>query len=585
MTDLTDIIDVARGEAPADILLKDAFVVNVFTGEVLKASVAIKGSVTAGVGDYTRGREVVHLNGKYLLPGLIDGHIHLESSLLTPGGFAAAAVPQGTTTVIADPHEIVNVAGLDGLRYMIEASQGLPLEIFYMIPSCVPATHLETAGAVIGPEEIRKAFEICPQSPGLAEMMNFPGVYRKMPGVLAKIKVARDENRLIDGHAPTLSGKDLNAYIGAGILTEHECTSTEEAREKLCLGMRLIIREGSAAKNLLALLPVVNEKTCPNIFFGCDDLHPADLLFAGGINKILRKSVAAGLDPVMAVRMATINPARHYNLPGLGGIAPGYQADLVVVDNLTNFRAEMVYKKGNLVARNGKILCRPPAVINEKVLKTVHLPNLKGKLALPKPLRDSLARVIQVFPDQILTGSLLLPAGKIAAAQDIARVAVVERYGKNGNVALGLVKGFGQINGALASTVAHDSHNIILVGTNEEDMEFAARTIAALDGGLTVVSAKKALASLALPVAGLMSTQDAATIAAQHEKLHESARKIGCILPSPFMTMSFLALPVIPELRITDRGLVDVHRFEFVDLWGQPNSFHHPRPFSPDNLR
>jgi adenine deaminase len=311
MTDLTDIIDVARGEVPADILLKDAFVVNVFTGEVLKASVAIKGSVTAGVGDYTRGREVVHLNGKYLLPGLIDGHIHLESSLLTPGGFAAAAVPQGTTTVITDPHEIVNVAGLDGFRYMIEASRGLPLEIFYMIPSCVPAPHLETAGAAIGPEEIRKAFEICPQSPGLAEMMNFPGVYRKMPGVLAKIKVARDENRLIDGHAPTLSGKDLNAYIGAGILTEHECTSTEEAREKLCLGMRLIIREGSAAKNLVALLPAVNEKTYPNIFFGCDDLHPADLLLTGGISNILRKSVAAGLDPVMAVRMATINPARH----------------------------------------------------------------------------------------------------------------------------------------------------------------------------------------------------------------------------------------------------------------------------------
>ncbi len=340
------LIDVTRGNSPADLLLKEPFIVNVFTGEIEKASVAVKGGFIAGVGDYVSGREVINLNGKYLIPGLIDGHIHIESSMLTPPGFASAAAPHGTTAVIADPHEIVNVAGLDGLRCMVEMSKGLPLDFFYMIPSCVPATPLESSGAVIGPEEIRRAFKICPQSPGLAEMMNFPGVYLKMPEVMEKIKAACEDGRLIDGHAPMLSGKNLAAYIGAGINTDHECTTAKEALEKLRLGMKIIIREGSAAKNLKDLLPIVNERTWPNIFFGCDDRHPEDLINEGGIDNIVRKAVGAGLDPVTAIRMATINPARHYNLRGYGGIAPGYRADLAVVNDLSDFQVEMVFKSG-----------------------------------------------------------------------------------------------------------------------------------------------------------------------------------------------------------------------------------------------
>lgn len=566
---IESIIDVASGNAPADILLKDAFVVNVFTGEILKQNVAVKDGMVAGVGDYSRGKEAFELTGKYLIPGLIDAHIHIESSMLTPAAFAAAVVPRGVTAVVADPHEIVNVAGLDGLDYMIRASSGLPLDIFFMIPSCVPATHLETAGAAIEEKEIRESLKRYSRSPGLAEMMNFPGVYLKDPEVLGKIKAARESGCLIDGHAPMLGGKDLNAYIGAGILTEHECTTAEEALEKLRLGMKIIIREGSAAKNLCSLLPVVTEKNYPNILFGCDDRNPADLISEGEIDYVLRKAVSCGLDPVRAVQMATINPARHYNLRSFGAVAPGYRADLAVVDNLQDFRVEMVFKAGRLVARDKKLLDSLPGIVDKRMLNTVCLPELKGRLELNIPSKSALARVIEVLPDQILTREVLVPAGELTAAKGIARVAVVERHGKNGNVALGLVRGFGLESGAIASTVAHDSHNLILVGLEPEDMELAAKTVFETGGGLAVVSGGRVLASLPLPVAGLISDQDACTVAAQHVELHKAAREIGCTLPSPFMTMSFLALPVIPELKITDRGLVDVNRFEHVDLWAQ----------------
>lgn len=564
---IESLIDVTRGNSPADLLLKEPFIVNVFTGEIEKASVTVKGGFIAGVGDYVSGREVINLNGKYLIPGLIDGHIHIESSMLTPPGFASAAVPHGTTAVIADPHEIVNVAGLDGLRCMVEMSKGLPLDFFYMIPSCVPATPLESSGAVIGPEEIRRAFKICPQSPGLAEMMNFPGVYLKMPEVMEKIKAACEDGRLIDGHAPMLSGKNLAAYIGAGINTDHECTTAKEALEKLRLGMKIIIREGSAAKNLKDLLPIVNERTWPNIFFGCDDRHPEDLINEGGIDNILRKAVGAGLDPVTAIRMATINPARHYNLCGYGGIAPGYRADLAVVNDLSDFQVEMVFKSGRLVARGGKLLHIRQPEIDERIKRTVCLPELSEKLGLKAPPPGAAARIIEVFPSQVVTGKMVLPASEIESNQNISRVAVVERHGKNGNVAVGLVSGFGRLKGALASTVAHDSHNIVLVGSNEKDMELAARVAAAKGGGLAVLSGGEVMAELPLPVGGLMSDREAGEVVKQQEKIHRAAKLIGCTLPAPFMTMSFLALPVIPKLRITDRGLVDVNRFDFVDLW------------------
>lgn len=564
---IESIIDVAKGDTPADMLLKEAFVVNVFTGEILKRSVAVKDGIIAGVGDYELAEEIFDLTGKYLIPGLIDAHIHIESTMLTPPAFAAAVVPRGVTAVVADPHEIVNVTGLDGLQYMVDSSRSLPLDIFYMMPSCVPSTMLETAGAVIGAEQIRQGLKGNRNAPGLAEMMNFPGVCLKAPEVMEKIALAQYTGCLIDGHAPLLSGRDLNAYIGAGITTDHECTVLEEALEKLRLGMKVIIREGSAARNLSALLPVITEKNYPNIMFCCDDRSPADLVAEGEIDHVLRRAVSHGLDPVTAVRLATANPARHYHLRGMGAVAPGYRADLVVMDDLRDFQANMVFKGGRLVARSGKLLSALPRTVRKKAPGSVILPELRGRLDIEAPANNARARVIEIIPDQIITRQILVPAGQLTPANDIVRVAVVERYGKNNNVALGFVRGFGLKYGALASTVAHDSHNLIVIGAESSDMELAAETAAAMGGGLVVVSRGKVMATLPLPVAGLMSEQDAVTVAGQHENVKKAAVETGCSLTEPFMTMSFLALPVIPELKITDRGLVDVNRFAPVDLW------------------
>ncbi|MEW5920008.1 MAG: adenine deaminase [Bacillota bacterium] len=567
---LQAVIAVARGAVAADLLLRDARIVNVFNGDITRTNVAVKNGVIAGIGDYTVALEIIDLAGQYLLPGLIDGHIHIESSMLTPPAFAAAAVPHGTTAVVADPHEIANVAGLAGLRYMVEASAGLPLDFFYTIPSCVPASPLETAGAALGPAEVAQAFALLSSSPALAEMMNYPGVLAGEPALLEKINGARAAGRQVDGHAPLLSGRDLNAYIAAGITTDHENSMAQEAREKLRLGMTVLIREGSAAKNLLALLPLVNEHTWPSIAFCSDDRHPGDLLAEGGIDHILRRAVAAGLAPLRAVQLATINTARHYNLKGRGAIAPGYLADLVVVDNLENFGVEMVFKEGRLVARAGKLLDNIPASKPAEVLqKSVHLPELRGRLALPEPpATGARARVITVQQGQLLTGMQFLTAAEIDSAEDLARVAVVERHGISGNVATGLVRGFGPLRGALASTVAHDSHNLIILGSDAAEMEAAARAVAAQGGGLAVVAAGgEERAVLPLPVAGLMSDAGAASVARRHALLCDAAREIGCTLPHPFMALSFLSLPVIPELKITDRGLVDVNRFTLVDLW------------------
>lgn len=567
---LQEIIAVASGETGADLLLKDGLIVNVFNGEIFRSNVAVKRGVIAGIGDYASGTEVVDLEGQYLLPGFIDGHIHIESSMLAPPAFAAAALPHGTTSLIADPHEIANVAGLAGISFMVEASKDIPLDFFYTIPSCVPASPLETSGAVLNPAEVAAAFAMFPSSPGLGEMMNYPGVLKGDPAVLAKILHARSAGYRVDGHAPLLNGRELNAYVAAGIESDHECSSAAEAREKIGLGMALLIREGSAAKNLLDLLPAVDAYTSHLTLFCCDDRHPADLLAEGGIDNILRRAVAAGLDPLRAVQMATINPARHYKLPGRGGIAPGYLADLVVVDNLDDFTVQMVFKEGSLVALNGDFLGKtaplnPPG----ELLETVRLPELRGRLVPGLyPGEKGLAKVITVQAAQLLTGVKHMTSKEIEVADDIVRVAVVERHGKNGNVAVGFVQGFGHLQGALASTVAHDSHNLILVGSGEDEMIMAARAVAEGGGGLAVVSSGGRLeADLPLPLAGLMSDQDGVTVANRHAALGEAARKIGCILPQPFMTLSFLALPVIPELKITDRGLVDVNSFTIVDLW------------------
>lgn len=568
--ELKEIIAAATGAARPDLVLRHARIVNVFSGEIMSANVAIKNGVVAGIGDYSAAAEIIDLAGLYLLPGLIDAHIHIESSMLTPPAFAAAALPHGTTAVVADPHEIANVAGLSGLRYMMEASRGLPLDFFYTIPSCVPASPLETAGAELGPEEVKQAFALFSSAPALAEMMNYPGVLAGDEALLEKISAARAAGRQVDGHAPLLSGRELNAYLAAGISTDHECSTAGEALEKMRLGMTVLVREGSAAKNLTALLPLLNENTWPFLAFCSDDRHPGDLLEKGGIDYILRRAVAAGAAPLRAVRMATINTARHYNLKGRGAVAPGYLADLVAVDNLRHFGVKMVFKGGRLVARGGEMLAALPGTQPRGGLRqSVHLPELGSRLALPQPpAATARARVISVHEGQLLTGMEFIQAAEVEAAADLARVAVVERHGKNGNVAVGLVRGFGPLKGALASTVAHDSHNLIILGSDTVAMEAAARAVADQGGGLAVVDARSEVrARLPLPVAGLMSDAGAAVVARDHARLEGAAREIGCALRHPFMTLSFLSLPVIPELKITDRGLVDVKSFAFVNLW------------------
>ncbi|MEQ8174832.1 MAG: adenine deaminase [Syntrophomonadaceae bacterium] len=565
--DFARIRQVARGQEEADLLFVNGQVACVYSGELLNTAVAVKNGRIVGLGDYQQGKEIVDLEGACLLPGFIDSHVHIESSMLTPASFAEAALPHGTTAVLADPHEIVNVMGIDGWRYMVEASRGLPLDFFWQIPSCVPATHLETSGGRIGPAEIDQARELFPECTALAEMMNFPGVVYGLPPVLEVIQKAHQRGLLVEGHAPGLSGWDLNAYLASGCSSDHECTTAEEALEKLRLGMRILIREGSAARNLDDLLPIVTPLNSHRCCFCSDDRHPADLLQDGHMDQILRRAVKAGLPAMQAIQMTTLNPAQHHRLHQHGAIAPGCLADLVVVNNLKDFQVQKVFKQGKLVARDGQYLV-PPGEIKEQIPTCpIQLPELKGRLRLQPRQQANYIKVIEAVPGQVLTRKVVMPADEALSDQGINRLAVVERHGINGNTAVGLVKGFDLERGALASSVAHDSHNLIIVGQDEKSMERAAQVVAEMGGGMAAVDGETVLASLALPVAGLMSPCPAGEVAAGYEVLENAARELGCRLPSPFMTMSFLALPVIPELRLTDRGVVDVNAFDLVDIW------------------
>lgn len=563
------VIDVAAGRAVPDLLLRGGSLVNVFSGQVQKTNVAVRDGIIAGVGEpYQEGLEAVDLSGKYLLPGLIDAHVHIESSLLTPPAFAEAVAPHGTTAVMADPHELVNVAGIEGFRYLVRSAHGLPLDIFFAVPSCVPATSMETSGASVGAGDIKALFEEYPRSPGLAEMMNYPGVIYGDPGVLAKFKAAGEAKKVVDGHAPGLSGRELNAYLAAGVHTDHESTSLEEAREKLSLGMHILIREGSAARNLRDLLPLVDGWTYPFICFACDDRHPQDLLEEGHMDHVLRQAVSQGLDPVTAVRLATINTARLYGLRRHGAVAPGYRANLTVVNNLRDFRVERVYHRGKLVARDGAMLSALPGRV-PWTRRTVDLPGLNGRFRIDLPA-GARVRVIEVYPDQIVTGMLVMEATMALPEEGVLKVAVVERHRGTGRIGLGLVKGFGFQRGALASTVAHDSHNLVVVGASDADMELAAQAVAGEGGGYAVVSGGRVLAKLPLPVGGLMSEGSAGDVAASLQDVQRACRGLGCPLPAPFMTLSFLALPVIPALKLTDHGLVDVNQFSVVSLFIKP---------------
>ena len=557
---LARLISVAKGELPADLLLANAKVVNVFTGEVEPGNVAICGEKIAGVGDYQEGKQVLDLGGRYIAPGLINGHIHPESSMLDIGQYARAVVPHGTTTLVTDLHEISNVRGLEGIRYVLNYARRLPFNLFLMAPSCVPATRLETSGASLGAEDIRQVlgWKDCI---GLGEVMNFPGVIGGDEEVLRKISLAK--RKIIDGHASGLGGKDLSAYIAAGIYSDHESVSLDEAKEKLRQGMFIMIREGSSEKNLDALLPLVTDKTYKRCLFVVDDRTCVDLLKDGDIDGVVRKAIRLGLDPVRAIQLATINPADYFRRDGLGGIAPGYMADLIVLGDLSRLQIDMVFYKGRLVAEEGKPLFLTPKATSKGLTNTVNIKPFTIE-ALKLPPSGEAEPVIEIVPGQIITrkrtekikathGAIMPDIGR-----DILKLAVVERHNATGNIGLGLVAGFGLKRGALASSIAHDSHNIIAVGTNDEDIFTAIGEIERLQGGLVAAAGGKVLDSLALPVAGLLSDEPLETVVSKLEGLEKIAAELGSKLSSPFATLSFLALPVIPEIRLTDLGVVEV---------------------------
>ena len=562
-----ELIAVAKGEAPADLVLANARIVNTLNGEVEEGNVAVFKDRIAGVGDYRSAHELIDLGGRYLSPGLINGHIHLESSMLHVARYAQAVVPRGVSAVVTDFHEISNVRGLKGARYMLDCARALPFDVYFMVPPCVPATHLETAGAEIGPAEVAEALS-WEETIGLGEVMNVPGVLAAADDVMAKLASAR--GRVIDGHAPGLGGNGLNAYIACDIGSDHECTVLEEAQEKLARGMYIMIREGSSEKNLEALLPLVTDKTYKRCLFVVDDRSCADLLRDGDIDAVVRKAIALGLDPVRAIQLATINSAERFSLHGVGAIAPGYVANMTVIDDLSSFRAEMVFYQGRMVAKGSELLFLPIVMGNQGMTSTVNVKpfTIEG---LQMPARKGILPVIEIVPDQIVTrkgeervkvsNKLVVPD----VERDILKLAVVERHRASGNIGLGLVKGFGLKRGALASSIAHDSHNICAVGTSDEDLYAAISEVVRLHGGLAVAAGGQVVGSLALPIAGLLSDEPLATVVEKFERLKRMAGELGCTLADPFATLSFVALPVIPELRLTDRGLVDVLAFQLID--------------------
>ena len=561
-------IEAARGDRPVDLLFWGAKVVNVFTGELAETSVAVYDGMIVGFDD-RQAKEVVEVKGAILSPGFIDGHFHLESTLLVPGEFARAVLPHGTTTVVADPHEIANVAGVAGVEYMLEASEDIGLEIYYMAPSCVPATHMETAGAQLNGTDIEKLAQH-PRVLGLAEMMNFPGVIFGDPAILDKLERFRD--KVIDGHSPGLSGILLDAYLCGGIGSDHECTRFEEAREKLAKGMHIMLREGSQARDLEALAPLVTTETKHRCMLVSDDCHPEDLLELGHMNRVLKRAIELGMDPTTCIQLASLNPARYFGLRNLGAIAPGYQADIVVLESLESLEVSKVYKKGRLVAKDGKCL-----LVEKSPAKGTRLTSMKLEEVKEEDLRiqvdGSRIRVIRAIANTLLTEEEILPVserdGEAVSEpdRDLLKMAVIERHHGSGRKGLGFVRGLGLRRGALASTVAHDSHNLIVVGASDPDMVVAVNVLRELGGGLVVVEGGQIRAQLPLPVAGLVSTASLEEVVKLKKEVDRASQELGATLAQPFMALSFMALPVIPKLKLTDQGLVDVESFKHVPLF------------------
>ncbi|MGN0013689.1 MAG: adenine deaminase [Candidatus Bruticola sp.] len=588
-TDLASIIKASRGLIPCDFLLRGGKYLNVFTRQFVQGDLAIYQGIIVGIGE-RHAHKIIDVSGKYIVPGFIDGHVHLESSMLTPDQYAAAVLPRGTTGVVADPHEYANVAGLEAIKYLERAADILPLDIYIDVPSCVPATNMEHSGASLSAEDIA-SIKNCPHVIGLGEMMNYPGILYGDQSVYDKL-TALGENSHIDGHAPGLSGYDLQSYIAADISTDHECTSLAEAKEKLSLGMRIMIREGSVARNLEALAPLVEgkvfDRVLDRLLLVTDDREPEDLQADGHMDYLCRKAIQRGVYPAAAFIMASWGVAQCFNLPKVGALAPGYRANLAVLETedesfSQGFKVQQVYRDGVLLAEDGRCLQNMPSVPlgtmarNSINLAAVSLDKLKIKTKAPGKHK---VHVIGVTAGSIVSNHLkeTMEAQtyqhdglneyeiKADAKRDILKVAVLERHNALGNIGLGFVHGLGLKGGAIASTVAHDSHNLVVVGDNDEDMLVCIKEIERLGGGLIVASGGQVKASMALPVCGLVSDKSLSEVSASIANLYEEANKLGSKLKRPFMSLAFMTLPVIPQLKLSDVGLVDVELFKFIDL-------------------
>ncbi|MCI7267170.1 MAG: adenine deaminase [Veillonellaceae bacterium] len=562
------LIRVAQGLEPADLVLKNAEVFHVYTGEFILCDIAIADGYIAGTGSYF-GIEEIDMQGRYITPGFIDAHVHIESSMLTPYQFAKAALPCGVTTIVTDPHEIANVCGAKGIQYMLDATEQLPLNVYFMLPSCVPATDFEDSGAVLLAEDLEPFMEH-PRVLGLAEVMNAPGVLQQDENVMAKLEMAGKGR--IDGHAPGLTSSQLMGYAAAGITTDHEYITKEQALDRLRAGIKVMLREGSAAKNMRGLLPTVNPDTAPYFMFCADDKIPAELLDSGYINYMVKTAIEEGVSVANALQIATINAARHYGIKDAGAILPGRRADLLVFDNLDEWKPRQVYKDGRLAVDNGRLLQEGRNCDNSSLEHTVNLAPVTVE-SFRLPLKTEMANVIGLVPYQIVTNKAVLSVKRVDGCavsdveNDILKLAVLERHHATGNIGLGLVKGFGLKRGALASTVGHDSHNLIVIGTNDEDMLAAVQELQRIGGGICIAEDGQIRGVLPLPVGGLMTNEPALMVAKQQAEMIALAREMG--VPefySPFLTLAFLSLPVIPSLKLTDRGLVDVDSFKFIPL-------------------
>lgn len=569
---LKKLIDVAAGRIPADLVIKNCKVMNVFSGEITSGDIAVSDGMIAGIGTY-EGKETVDAKGRYAAPGLIDSHIHIESSYVSPEEIGRLLVPHGATTIIADPHEIVNVCGLRGLEYMLEAAKGTALDIKYVLPSCVPATPFEHAGAVINAPEMEEPLQI-EEILGLGEFMNFPGVIQAEDGVLDKLMAAKNAGKFIDGHGPGIAGKELNAYAAAGILADHECSTVEEMKERLENGMYILMRQGSACHNLRTLLAGVTEQNSRRCLLCSDDRQPKTILHEGHLDNHLRICIEEGLDAMTAVRMATLNAAECFGLKDRGALAPGYRADIVLFDDLKEFHVNRVWIEGRAVAEEGTYL---PKICPHEISSVKGSVVVKdfSKEKLKMHLKSDLVHVIEILPGGVVTKKetaqiKLDEKGEFVreAEKDIVKVAVVERHQGTGNVACGFLKGYGIKEGAVALSIAHDSHNIIVVGVSDEEMTFAVEELVRQEGGIVLVKEGEVIERMPLPIAGLMSDQSGEWVDEKLTAIHEKAySELGiCGDVEPVMTLCFMSLAVIPELKLTDMGLFDVTSFSFIPV-------------------